>query len=198
MDNVNNNQAYKIAGSALIGGGIGAAIGAAKAPSILGKVNADKFIKDSVYHAAIVDSFEKAGKNVFQEAQRTIKSRETCISSSNDTVKKILPGDFTEMTTATFKEKINLKLKEINPQWAESVTKRVSEFSDDVYLEKSHIEEFITEANPQYAKTKEYLNNFVNSLPKKTGKYALIGGAVGATVFALIKAFRLGKNQKNN
>ena len=198
MTEVNNNyNSYKVAGSALFGGGLGAAIGAAKAPSILGKINPDKFIQDSVYNAAIKDRFIKSGVNVNETADSIFNACSGCIDSSKNVIKKILPDNLKEMTIKTFKEKIKNNLEPQDEQWAESVFEKVSTFTDDVLLKKENITEYITSSNPQYGKVKEGLNNFVSRLPKQTGKYALIGAGIGACVFGLFKAFRLGKKADN-
>ena len=193
MDNINNNS-YKIARSALVGGGIGACIGAAKAPSILGKVDADKFIQSSAYNSVIKDKINKVGLNLRKEADNVISACHDCFVESKNISDGIsLFGEKSFVNVKGVKEACSKSPFSNAEEWAENLGEKISEFSDDVLLRRNTLDEFVITSNPKYQKVKDEFVQFVDKLPKQRGKYAAIGAGIGATVLALYSVYRIGK-----
>ncbi|MBQ3641465.1 hypothetical protein II906_06045 [bacterium] len=195
MTEINNKPYYKAARSALIGGGIGAAIGAAKAPSILGKFDADRFIMDSVYNSAIKDRINKSGTHLTNEAQKLFEACSDCYKKSQETANSIFSKAEEGLISIKHLKALD-KDSIFHSEWAEGIKEKAAEFSDDVYLRKETLDEIVTSSHPRYQQTRDSVENFVNKLPKKTGKYAIIGACIGAAALGLFTLYKVGKNSE--
>ncbi len=186
VDNSNNAGLYGY-GAALAGGAAGGYLGAKKAPSVLGNIDVDKVLthdlETDIARDRIYNKLGQAQGDFFVKSRKAWYDIEHAIPNDVNMMFGQV-GEETELTVGQLKKAIEegkiVSCKSNGVEQIENYKKALNGLADDTKLTKDSLSKLLRENHSAYKAAKKDILTILERAPKLTGKFALIGAAIGA------------------